>query len=284
MGVSWNPCIFLIFSALLIVVIESLKDVRVTVPEAVRMRETITLQCAFDLEGEPLYTVKWYKGSKELFRFIPKELPNSKVFAMPGIEVDLSKSTRNELVLRNVQPEVTGRYKCEVSSDAPNFYTKMDSGYMYVVDAPIDDPSLTIDKNLVDIGDFVSVNCTTLPSFPSTNVSWYLNGIKVAPSSMQKLEVTPELSTSNRKYFITISGMELQITESTFQNGKAVLSCVAKLFNLYRGERKETIEEAKPRPRPSSVLGPRNDSSVSQRLKISNVGFILTFILLHVHR
>ncbi|ERL85008.1 hypothetical protein D910_02431 [Dendroctonus ponderosae] len=97
------------------------------------MRETITLQCAFDLEGEPLYTVKWYKGSKELFRFIPKELPNSKVFAMPGIEVDLSKSTRNELVLRNVQPEVTGRYKCEVSSDAPNFYTKMDSGYMYVV-------------------------------------------------------------------------------------------------------------------------------------------------------
>ncbi|ENN76657.1 hypothetical protein YQE_06836, partial [Dendroctonus ponderosae] len=71
------------------VVIESLKDVRVTVPEAVRMRETITLQCAFDLEGEPLYTVKWYKGSKELFRFIPKELPNSKVFAMPGIEVDV---------------------------------------------------------------------------------------------------------------------------------------------------------------------------------------------------
>ncbi|KAH1026418.1 hypothetical protein HUJ05_000090, partial [Dendroctonus ponderosae] len=231
-------CLLGLFS----VVIESLKDVRVTVPEAVRMRETITLQCAFDLEGEPLYTVKWYKGSKELFRFIPKELPNSKVFAMPGIEVDLSKSTRNELVLRNVQPEVTGRYKCEVSSDAPNFYTKMDSGYMYVVDAPIDDPSLTIDKNLVDIGDFVSVNCTTLPSFPSTNVSWYLNGIK------------------------------------------AVLSCVAKLFNLYRGERKETIEEAKPRPRPSSVLGPRNDSSVSQRLKISNVGFILTFILLHVHR
>lgn len=82
--------------------------------------------------------------------------------------------------------------------------------------------------------------------------------------------------------------MELQITEGTFQvsdfwhfhlflcsifvwvtdfllrqlqNGKAVLSCVAKLFNLYRGERKETIEEAKPRPRPSSVLGPRNDSS-----------------------
>lgn len=74
------------------VIIEGLKGVRVTVPEAVRMRETITLQCAFDLEGEPLYTVKWYKGNKELFRYIPKEHPNSKVFPLAGIDVDVSRS------------------------------------------------------------------------------------------------------------------------------------------------------------------------------------------------
>lgn len=45
----------------------------------------------------------------------------------------LSKSTPNEVVLRNVQPAVTGRYKCEVSTDSPNFYTHMVSGYMYVI-------------------------------------------------------------------------------------------------------------------------------------------------------
>lgn len=37
------------------------------------------------------------------------------------------------MILRHVQPEVTGKYKCEVSSDAPNFYTIDKAGYMYVV-------------------------------------------------------------------------------------------------------------------------------------------------------
>ena len=45
----------------------------------------------------------------------------------------LSKSSPNGVVLRNLQPEVTGRYKCEVSSDYPNFYTHWGAGYMYVI-------------------------------------------------------------------------------------------------------------------------------------------------------
>nr|CAH7741615.1 unnamed protein product [Callosobruchus chinensis]CAH7760292.1 unnamed protein product [Callosobruchus chinensis] len=95
--------------------------------------DTVTLQCRFDIEGEPLYTLKWYKGGKEFYRYIPKEMPNTQVFTVPGITVDLGKSTPYEVVLKNVQPEVTGKYKCEVSSDAPNFYTYMEAGYMYVI-------------------------------------------------------------------------------------------------------------------------------------------------------
>ncbi|KAL3278941.1 hypothetical protein HHI36_016459 [Cryptolaemus montrouzieri] len=112
---------------------EALRDVKVTIPQAARIMDTVTLQCRYDLEGEQLYTVKWYKGAKEFFRFIPKELPNTQVFPLPGIDVDLSKSNSNEVVLRHVQPDVTGRYKCEVSSDAPNFYTLMVSSYLYVI-------------------------------------------------------------------------------------------------------------------------------------------------------
>ncbi|KAJ8976363.1 hypothetical protein NQ317_013274 [Molorchus minor] len=113
----------------------ALKDVYVSVPQAAKIMDTVTLQCKYDLEGEPLYTVKWYKGSKEFYRYIPKELPNTQVFPLPGIDVDLSKSNPNEVVLRNVQAEVTGRYKCEVSSDAPNFYTHIVSSYMYVIES-----------------------------------------------------------------------------------------------------------------------------------------------------
>nr|CAI5866405.1 unnamed protein product [Callosobruchus analis] len=54
--------------------------------------DTVTLQCRFDIEGEPLYTLKWYKGGKEFYRYIPKEMPNTQVFTVPGITVDVSYS------------------------------------------------------------------------------------------------------------------------------------------------------------------------------------------------
>lgn len=60
---------------------------------------------------------------------------------------------------------------------------------------------------------------------------------------------------------ITTSGLELEIDGKTFQGGKARLSCVATVFNLYRREKEVVLEEERPRPRPSSVLGTRDAAS-----------------------
>uniref|UniRef100_A0AAR5PYJ6 Ig-like domain-containing protein n=2 Tax=Dendroctonus ponderosae TaxID=77166 RepID=A0AAR5PYJ6_DENPD len=264
--------------------LQSLKEVLVKIPEAVRLRDTVSLQCNYDLEGETLYTVKWYKGSNEFYRFIPKEHPDSKVFPLPGIYVDVSESTPNEVVLRNVELDVTGKYNCEVSSDFPSFDTKVGSAFIYVVDPPEEDPLLVIDKHLVDMGDYIKANCSTYPSHPASNISWYLNGKNVLPRFVKKLEVTPEFLTGKRKYYRALSGVEIEVTESTFQDGKAILSCVATIFKIYKGEKKETLEDARPRPRPSSVLGPRDYRSDNQRLEISKMGFLLTLLLVHAPR
>ncbi|KAG8235037.1 hypothetical protein J437_LFUL014984 [Ladona fulva] len=72
---------------------ECLKDVDVDVPAAVSLGDTVALRCSFDLEGESLYTVKWYQGKKEFFRYVPKELPPTKVFPLPGVNVDVSDMT-----------------------------------------------------------------------------------------------------------------------------------------------------------------------------------------------
>jgi len=68
-----------------------LKDVRVVVPTAIRRGETATLFCHFDLEGDSLYSVKWYKGRREFYRYTPKEDPAMKVFPILGLEVEVSK-------------------------------------------------------------------------------------------------------------------------------------------------------------------------------------------------
>nr|CAD7410761.1 unnamed protein product [Timema cristinae] len=47
-----------------------------------------SLLCLYDLEGAPLYSVKWYRGRREFYRFSPSEKPPTKIFPFPGIHVD----------------------------------------------------------------------------------------------------------------------------------------------------------------------------------------------------
>ncbi len=93
------------FSFILIPVIHSLRDVRVKVPSAVRKSDTVVLHCYYDMEGDSLYSVKWYKGEKflfffnqnlsskkfpgrrEFYRYSPKETPPMKSFLLPGVHV-----------------------------------------------------------------------------------------------------------------------------------------------------------------------------------------------------
>jgi Immunoglobulin V-set domain. len=75
-----------------------LRNVVVDVPVAVKPGATVTLQCSYDLEGDELYTVKWYKGKHEFFRYVPKELPHTRVFPLPGVNVDVSPNVCHGLL------------------------------------------------------------------------------------------------------------------------------------------------------------------------------------------
>lgn len=59
-------------------------------PAAVQKGEHATLRCLYDLQGEILYSVKFYRGLREFYRYSPSELPTSKLFPYPGINVDVS--------------------------------------------------------------------------------------------------------------------------------------------------------------------------------------------------
>lgn len=67
-----------------------LKDVHAVVPQAVNLGENATLVCQFDLEGAALYSVKWYIGRREFYRYTPRESPSMKVFPIAGLtELDV---------------------------------------------------------------------------------------------------------------------------------------------------------------------------------------------------
>lgn len=61
-------------------------------PPSVRRGQHATFICSYDLDGAPLYSVKFYRGIHEFYRYSPSELPTSKVFQYIGFNVDVSIS------------------------------------------------------------------------------------------------------------------------------------------------------------------------------------------------
>jgi hypothetical protein len=64
--------------------------VHVTIPNAIQSGRNAIMSCDYELETDDLYSVKWYKGKREFFRYTPKEIPSIKIFKLPGIRVDVS--------------------------------------------------------------------------------------------------------------------------------------------------------------------------------------------------
>jgi hypothetical protein len=69
---------------------QGLRDVRVTIPTAVKKGDNANLICNYDLEGDA-FSIKWYKGKREFYRYTPRETPPLKTFsATTGIQVEVS--------------------------------------------------------------------------------------------------------------------------------------------------------------------------------------------------
>lgn len=64
----------------------------VRIPKHIMRYEDAVLGCKYDLDGESLYSVKWYKDGFEFYRYVPRDMPPGQVFPLPGVDVDVSLS------------------------------------------------------------------------------------------------------------------------------------------------------------------------------------------------
>ncbi|XP_075216345.1 uncharacterized protein LOC142321816 [Lycorma delicatula] len=250
--------------ALAVTDVGSLKDVQLEIPTPVSPGETATLICNYDLEGEPLYTVTWYKGRQEFFRFVPKELPHTRVFPLPGVHVDLSMSGLDRVVLQEVGLDMTGKYRCEVSTDAPNFETKSDVTQMHVIGELNGEPILHMEKGRYAVGDVIRGNCSSPASLPPANITWFVNGHKVNSSFVARTKEEDSMKVT------TTAGIEMLLNES----GRLRIQCVADLYHI-RFTKKDVILEEE-RPRLASVLGTRESDNGGYRVSYqTQVWFLL---------
>ncbi|XP_036144028.1 uncharacterized protein LOC105832552 isoform X2 [Monomorium pharaonis] len=233
--------------------VRGLSNVSIDIPLAVAVGTTVNMSCRYDLQSDTLYTVKWYKGT-EFFRYVPKEMPPIAVFGELGARVVTNRSDAHRVVLKDVQPNHTGKYRCEVSGDSPSFNTVMVSGYMHVVSLPNGDPTLRIEKLRYAVGDTVRGNCTVPSGNPPANVTWTVNGKPVNSSFVMNIS---EKVDDNQQH-LTVAGLDFETMQNSFSESRLTIICHANVFHLYKKTAEVFLKEE--RPRLASVLGTRESS------------------------
>ncbi|XP_017303494.1 uncharacterized protein LOC108253649, partial [Diaphorina citri] len=106
---------------------------KVIVPFIKKVGDSAILECRFDLEGDRLYSVKWYKENEEFYRYTPVSPRTVQTWRVAGTKVDEIKSNSTHLYLRSVNLKSTALYRCEVSAEKPAFVSKLAGGHMNVI-------------------------------------------------------------------------------------------------------------------------------------------------------
>ncbi|XP_050506084.1 uncharacterized protein LOC114334111 [Diabrotica virgifera virgifera] len=284
MLINMNSIVLFVFlSGLTIFDVRALRNMQIRVPEAVKRGDSVTLVCDYDLESAALYTIKWYRDDEEFYRFVPKESPPSQAFTVSHVNVDLVNSNSTRVTLKKVERDTAGKFKCEVSADAPLFHTDIRTAELIVADVPEDGPVLRTEAQKVAPGEKIKANCTTPGSYPTMNISWFANNIEMHSSSDVQIDNTiihfdalPGLET-------ILSTISIRATPSLFKNGKLKLRCLATMFTLYTSSKEADIQEASPQL--ALIMVPStsaNGISVSpQKLFVILHTFIILLLLRH---
>ncbi|KYM98762.1 hypothetical protein ALC62_10730 [Cyphomyrmex costatus] len=204
------------------------------VPEVVQRGEEVILRCHYDLENAPLYSLKWYRGRHEFYRFSPTEESSTKTFNISGINVDPDNSNKSQVTLRNVDFGLSGTFICEVTADAPTFSTasasknltvvckymplsrtialrtselsdfvdndyKRDPRNYYVSVLPREEPVIVSERDRYDPGDMLRANCSLPPSKPPVHLSFTLNSMPPpgAPNEILITTIRAKMLSSN---------------------------------------------------------------------------------------
>jgi len=211
----------------------------VDIPDTLLRGQNAVFNCTFTLEDEKLYAIKWYRGTYEIFRYIPSDNPPLKTFPLLGYNVSMKYSTGNTMVLNKVDFINSGAYSCEVIADT-NFHTLIQTKHMLVIDLPDEKPRITGVKEQYDVGDGITASCTSWQSHPAANLSWFINGEPAREGYLRRYKLRKEYDDT----FTTVLGLHFEVSRNHFIKGKMTLKCTSSMLAVYWQSREVEIKES----------------------------------------
>ncbi|XP_037772671.1 LOW QUALITY PROTEIN: uncharacterized protein LOC119568285, partial [Penaeus monodon] len=213
------------------------------VPLHVPRGDRAVLKCEFDLQGERLYSVKWYKGGREFFRYVPNERPMKQSYNVTGIEVDHEASTGQQVVLKDGTMRTTpGRTRAKGRPKAPAQTRLSENAILTVVAIPKEKPIVQGAQERYRPGDYVRVNCTSAPSKPAATLTWFIND-NIVPS--EYLVRYPPIMLPDGLEQST-QGLHFKATHEHFPHNIMSLRCAASIGFFYNKTEETSLETHRP--------------------------------------
>ncbi|XP_063903720.1 uncharacterized protein LOC135123144 isoform X2 [Zophobas morio] len=205
------------------------------------------------MDGEELYSVKWYLNKIEFFRYMPRNWPYTHHFPAYNdqrVEQVVTNSNFTSVVIIYVSRKASGLYTCEVSGDAPSFATSASQSQLQVVVTPEEDPYIETDKLTYNSGETVTARCISYHSNPAVNITW--NTELITEAENVEYNVTRDF------YYTTQSEVKIKIPES-FTKHTLKISCLSKMYDAYNGTGEKIV---KVETQASSELKPKESGTV----------------------
>ncbi|EDW16747.1 uncharacterized protein LOC6575273 [Drosophila mojavensis] len=191
-------------------------------------------------EGESLYAIKWYKDNEEFYRYVPKARPPKTSYRVDGVRVIEELSDASRVLLRGLTLNSTGLYRCEISAEAPNFSSVQGEGRMDIVFLPRDGPHIRGQQHQYQIGEYLTLNCTSGKSHPASHLQWFVNDQPILEE--QYLRRYNDI-VHKHGLITSILGLQLELEPRHFHDGDMRVKCLASISPvLWKGGRESILQ------------------------------------------
>ncbi|XP_074598011.1 uncharacterized protein LOC141852782 [Brevipalpus obovatus] len=209
------------------------------VPGTVANGSSVWLHCDFDLEGDSLYSVKWYKNNEEFYGLLndnSKPDPIHRVHPQRGIHIDLKRSNTTHVFLMWTDLNTEGTFGCEVST-VNSFQTIKAVKDMRIYVPPKTRIAMYGRKERYNLGDTLNLTCIAGPSKPPVLLTWFIN---------DKQDIVHSTSFISEKDGLSISRANIifPLTMDLIMGDELMIRCESLFLSIYGVAFKEIqIEE-----------------------------------------
>ncbi|XP_047737909.1 uncharacterized protein LOC108676436 [Hyalella azteca] len=210
----------------------ALNVTRVVAPPWLAVGGSGDLECQFSLGSETLYSIKWYQGINEIYRYTPGKVRTQQVFHNNFLSVDVNKSSGGKVHVTNVTVGADGAFRCEVSGEAPRFYTDYGVANVRIIALPASGPELRGVQELYVPDDWVQLTCIASETRPAPVLTFSINGKEPRAGWLEP----PSTSAGADGLFTTTLRLRFYLREHLIQDaadGAVRVRCTSHVPGLY---------------------------------------------------